>query len=178
MKLYFLIICIVFTNALFSQQLLLKDIVTEDPIEGVAVYLKGTSKGVSSDKNGFVDLSVFKKTDTLFIQHLAYQTGILVKIDAVGIYYLRSINHQLEMLTISTPKDEILNRKYEVRKWAVKNHSIEAVALRLWDKVFKDIFPDPPQTEDLDIIGPIGEFWRTWHYKIESKTKPETGPQT
>tara|TARA_Y100000593_G_C4321206_1_gene343899 strand:- start:4539 stop:5696 length:1158 start_codon:yes stop_codon:yes gene_type:complete len=50
---------------------------------------------------------------------------------------------------LSQSKDEILNRKYEVRKWAVKNHSIEAAALRLWDKVFKDIFPDKWTKETL-----------------------------
>jgi len=43
---------------------------------------------------------------------------------------------------LKLPREEILKRKKEAREWVVTNHSIEATALRLWDRVFKGFFSD------------------------------------
>jgi len=46
------------------------------------------------------------------------------------------------IMLIESSREKLLKRKHAARHWVVGKHSIEATALRLWEKVFRDIFPD------------------------------------
>ena len=42
---------------------------------------------------------------------------------------------------LALPREAIMQRKIQARSWVVRNHSLEATAIRLWEKVFDDLFP-------------------------------------
>ena len=50
---------------------------------------------------------------------------------------------------IESSREGIQERKRLARRWVVEKHSIEATALRLWSKVFSDMFPDKWDDESL-----------------------------
>ena len=56
-----------------AQEIVVLDALTQLPIEGVSVTTRSQKSGVISNKDGMLNLSVFNPTDTLIIQHLAYQ---------------------------------------------------------------------------------------------------------
>lgn len=57
----------------------------------------------------------------------------------------------------------------------VGEDNLDSTGVQIWNKngviksiKIKDLCPNPPQTEKLDVIGPIGEAWRTWYYEVRS----------
>jgi len=50
---------------------------------------------------------------------------------------------------LTMPREKILQRKKEARRWVVEKHSIDATALRLWEKIFKHLFPNKWTEEGL-----------------------------
>ena len=58
----------------FTQQALIRDKKTKNPIQGVAVFNSSQSKSAVSNKKGEVDLRVFDKTEELFTKHVSYST--------------------------------------------------------------------------------------------------------
>ena len=56
-----------------AQEIVVLDALTQLPVESVSVTTRGQKAGVISNKDGMLNLSVFNPTDTLIIQHLAYQ---------------------------------------------------------------------------------------------------------
>jgi len=58
----------------------------------------------------------------------------------------------------------------------VSSENISDNGAEFWNKdgMFKiikivELCPNPPQTEKLKIIGPIGDFWLTWYYEVINK---------
>ena len=56
-----------------AQEILILDVFTKLPVEGVSIASRTQKSGVISNNKGVVDLSIFNSKDTLIIQHLAYQ---------------------------------------------------------------------------------------------------------
>lgn len=50
---------------------------------------------------------------------------------------------------ITSSREDIMSKKIEARSWVVRNHSLEATALRLWERVFKNFFPEKWTEESL-----------------------------
>lgn len=48
---------------------------SEFPIEGVTVFNKTQKKSSITDKDGYFDLSIFSKSDTLYFKHLSFNTA-------------------------------------------------------------------------------------------------------
>jgi glycosyltransferase involved in cell wall biosynthesis len=60
---------------------------------------------------------------------------------------LNIINNEEELESklkrlLSVGQEELMQKKIETREWAVRNHSMTACARRLWNKVYKDFFPE------------------------------------
>jgi len=61
----------------FSQEILLLDSLLKTPIENVNLICKEV--GVSTDKKGLINISIFKETDTIKISHLSYHPKQIIK---------------------------------------------------------------------------------------------------
>ena len=77
----YIIILILISLKISAQEITLKDIVTNQTLEGVSIITKTNNKGVTSNNNGTITLDSFKSIDTLLIQHLAYQNISVIKKD-------------------------------------------------------------------------------------------------
>lgn len=55
--------------------------------------------------------------------------------------------------------EQILDKKKIARRWVIKNHSIEATALRLWEKVFKELFPSSEMQDAAALKKHAKETW-------------------
>jgi len=65
-----------------------------------------------------------------------------------------SLTKKIIQLT-SLNKDQLIEEKKKSREWAVKNHSLEATALRLWDKVYCNFFTGQKRNEILQTIDTL-----------------------
>ncbi|MDD5509048.1 MAG: hypothetical protein PHD25_12120, partial [Bacteroidales bacterium] len=62
------------TSIVFSQELVVKDKVTHQPLEMVAVYRHNPTVAVVTNFKGRVDISAFQGADSVFIQLLGYES--------------------------------------------------------------------------------------------------------
>lgn len=89
-----------------AQTITVLDDESKFPIANVAVFNEDKTKRVVSDKNGKVDLSIFKYNEILSFTHVTYvEFEVLkrqIKTDEV---YLRSTSHHLEEVFLSTSKN-------------------------------------------------------------------------
>jgi len=61
----------------FSQEILILDSLLKTPIQNVNLICK--KMGVSTGENGIIDISIFKKNDTIKISHLSYNPKQIIK---------------------------------------------------------------------------------------------------
>jgi hemoglobin/transferrin/lactoferrin receptor protein len=60
-------------NSLIAQEILVKNIRTDEPLENVAIFNQHMDKSTITDENGVASIGNFNKTDTLFFQHPSYE---------------------------------------------------------------------------------------------------------
>ena len=87
MRKFLLIFLLIFTNNLFSQVILIKDSLLNSSIENA--NLTFNTKGVTSDKNGRVDISFFNSDDIIEISHVSYYLKKIKKKNTDSIIYLQ-----------------------------------------------------------------------------------------
>jgi len=78
---YISLILILISFKISAQKIIIKNILTQQPIEGVSISSNSRNTGEVSNKKGTSVLDLFKSSDTLLIQHLAYQNLSIVKKD-------------------------------------------------------------------------------------------------
>ena len=78
---YITIILTLISFKISAQEITIKDILTQHNIEGVSISTNTNSTGVISNNKGISKLDLFKRNDTLLIQHLAYQNLSITKKD-------------------------------------------------------------------------------------------------
>lgn len=85
MKIYIVLVSILFPIFLFSQEQVTGNVIEENtnsiPIMGANVYWKGTSTGVVTDENGYFEIPYSKDNNALIISYVGFTTQQLV-IDA------------------------------------------------------------------------------------------------
>lgn len=107
-----LLILLFSTFSAFSQYIEGKifDVKTNEPIEGVHVYLKKTGKGNLTDRNGEYFLKIgpkVKTNDTIFISHVSYKTVALPYVkgkNEYSVYLFPEINKLDEVNIINQRK--------------------------------------------------------------------------
>ena len=67
----------IYTKLIFGQKIIIRDSVSKSPIENVSLSFK--QLGVTSDKNGVVDITMFENDDTIDISHISYKTKSILK---------------------------------------------------------------------------------------------------
>ena len=77
MKKIFLVFILIYTKLIFGQKIIIRDSVSKSPIENVSLSFK--QLGVTSDKNGVVDITMFENDDTIDISHISYNTKSILK---------------------------------------------------------------------------------------------------
>ena len=102
---YISIILFLISFKMSAQKITIKDILTQQSIEGVSVSSNTNNKGVISDKKGTSELDLFESIDTLLIQHVAYKNLYITKKDIQNnIIFLVLKTHTLDNVEISDSK--------------------------------------------------------------------------
>ena len=78
---YIPIILTLISFKISAQEITIKDILSQKPVEGVSISSNTNNTGVISNNKGISKLDSFKRNDTLLIQHLAYQNLSITKKD-------------------------------------------------------------------------------------------------
>ena len=102
---YISIILFLISFKMSAQKITIKDILTQQSIEGVSVSSNTNNKGVISDKKGASELDLFESIDTLLIQHVSYKNLYITKKDIQNnIIFLVLKTHTLDNVEISDSK--------------------------------------------------------------------------
>ena len=97
-----------FSQALFTQVIVIKDASTNESIVNVSVYNKSQKKHVISDITGKVDISGFAENEIIFFKHLSYKKySILKKNIKNKLVKLHSQKNTLEEVFISASKKAV-----------------------------------------------------------------------
>ncbi|MEP1487928.1 MAG: TonB-dependent receptor [Algibacter sp.] len=109
MKVIFILFFILFTSvSLHAQQVKIVNILTDEPIHGVAIYNFDKSINVVTDENGEANLDPFSNVETIYFQHLSHLLKAIKKteINASNIIYLDANTQGLDEIVISASKFE------------------------------------------------------------------------
>ena len=102
----YIIIALILTSfKINAQKITIKDILTQQPIEGVSISSANNNTGLISNAKGNGGLDSFKNIDTLLIQHVAYQNLSITKKDIQNnTVFLILKTHTLENVEINDSK--------------------------------------------------------------------------
>lgn len=100
------LVFILLASSSFSQQIKVINQSTKAGIEGVFVYNINQSVNAISDSTGTVDISSFKKRDTLIFTHAGYATFIIPKLNVGNAIYLEKSQIELPTFKISATKNK------------------------------------------------------------------------
>ena len=103
-----LLIIIVFPTITFSQQVFVKDIQTDEPLQDVLIYNFNKTNSIITDINGIVDLEFFYENELLFFQLFGYKIKEISKelIENGSTIYLESETQNLEEVILSVARSE------------------------------------------------------------------------
>ena len=96
------------SNFSFSQQISVKDDLSNEDLPDVVVYNEDKSESIITDFNGFVDLSIFSDNEKIYFQLLGYSTLELLKSTILNgsIVYLQAESQNLEEVILSVARSE------------------------------------------------------------------------
>ena len=106
-KVIVLIIIIIFSKALLSQDLIIADKLTGKAIKGVHITSK--QNGSTTNKNGLIKLNIFSNDDLLNINHIGYIKEISKKSSLKDTLYLTIKSYLLEGVNFSIEKEPLIN---------------------------------------------------------------------
>ena len=132
------------SNPILSQKVYVVD-KNKEPIYNVSFYKKDLSKGIFSNFNGEVDLSIFENKDSIVIQHPTFDSIIKIKSEIV-----KQKNIILFEKIISI--DEIV---FSVNKWSENLSDVSNKILHISEKKIKEL---SPQTS-ADLLEKTGEVF-------------------
>jgi len=132
------------SNPILSQTVYVVD-KNKEPIYNVSFYKKDLSKGIFSNFNGEVDLSIFENRDSIVIQHPTFDSTIKIKSEIV-----KQKNIILFDKIISI--DEIV---FSVNKWSESLSDVSNKILNISEKKIKEL---SPQTS-ADLLEKTGEVF-------------------
>jgi len=116
-----------------------------EPIYNVSFYKKDLSKGIFSNFNGEVDLSIFENRDSIVIQHPTFDSTIKIKSEIVK---QKNIILFEKIINI----DEIV---FSVNKWSENLSDVSNKILSISEKKIKEL---SPQTS-ADLLEKTGEVF-------------------
>ena len=116
-----------------------------EPIYNVSFYKKDLSKGIFSNFNGEVDLSIFENRDSIVIQHPTFDSTIKIKSEIVK---QKNIILFEKIINI----DEIV---FSVNKWSENSSDVSNKILSISEKKIKEL---SPQTS-ADLLEKTGEVF-------------------
>ena len=132
------------SNPILSQTVYVVD-KNKEPIYNVSFYKKDLSKGIFSNFNGEVDLSIFENRDSIVIQHPTFDSTIKIKSEIVK---QKNIILFEKIINI----DEIV---FSVNKWSENLSDVSNKILNISEKKIKEL---SPQTS-ADLLEKTGEVF-------------------
>ena len=132
------------SNPILSQKVYVVDN-NKEPIYNVSFYKKDLSKGIFSNFNGEVDLSIFENRDSIVIQHPTFDSTIKIKSEIV-----KQKNIILFEKIISI--NEIV---FSVNKWSENLTDVSNKILNISENKIKEL---SPQTS-ADLLEKTGEIF-------------------
>lgn len=124
------------TAGVYSQNLVVRDMITSRPIENVAIYNSEHTRTALTNVFGIADASAFKQSDTLIFQHASYQDYItFYEILAEHDFnvYLQKKSIALDEIVISATRferkrDEIPNKVVSINPEKIKLENPQTAA--------------------------------------------------
>lgn len=98
-----------FPTLLLAQEIMIYDIVTNEPVSGVAIYNFTKTKSAISDIEGKADITKFDRNEVLIFQHLSLIETKIIKSRIIRnglVVYMSSKAQNLEQVVISASKFE------------------------------------------------------------------------
>jgi len=132
------------SNPMLAQKIYVVDN-NNEPIYNVSFYKKDLSKGIFSNFNGEVDLSIFENRDSIVIQHPTFNSTIKIKSEIVK---QKNIILFEKIINI----DEIV---FSVNKWSENLSDVSNKILSISEKKIKEL---SPQTS-ADLLEKTGEVF-------------------
>ena len=102
MRIILLFLIISLVKPVFSQEITVLDKILNIPIENVNFISENIGK--STNKNGVVNISLFKKSDAVSISHLSYHTIKILAEDIPAVVYLSPKTKLLPTVNLSSEK--------------------------------------------------------------------------
>lgn len=121
------IISFIFSTALFSQEIQVKDIINDRNISNVNVYNKDQSKGGITNARGRIDISMFGENEEITFQHISYLpvtiTKKLILENKNKIHLVRS-SSELSKIIISVSKWQQDKKEVPKKIVSISNNDI------------------------------------------------------
>ena len=114
MKGLFLTLLVIFSGKLLSQNLIVKDLLSQKPIENATLSYQ--DKGVVTNKTGMVNIDTFNNDDIIKISHLSYHSKQIVKKNIFNIIYLNPKTTLLPSVSLTAKTKIPLSKKYPLFK--------------------------------------------------------------
>lgn len=113
-----------FTTNLFSQEVSVIDLSSNEKIIGVAVYNTSKTKSVISDFNGKISLAGFNDNERITFQHIAFVSRSFHKKNIPSIVYLKAKEFSLDQVVISASKFEQSKKEVPQKIISLKSEDI------------------------------------------------------
>jgi hemoglobin/transferrin/lactoferrin receptor protein len=96
-----------FINLSYAQEIIFKDINTNESIINVAIYNSDKSKSTVSDMDGKANIDSFNPEDIIYFSHLSYQGFSVLKSEIKSTIYLENESDELSEVTLSISKSKV-----------------------------------------------------------------------
>lgn len=120
-----LLCCINFS---YAQEIILKDLSTNEIITNVAVFNADHSKSTISDIEGKAKISDFKATETIHFSHISYKNFSLIKSKIRSVIFLENHSDELSEITLSVSKSKVKKSRVAEKIEVLTRKNIQQLA--------------------------------------------------
>ena len=123
MKKIFLMLFAIYCNTALTQSVIIKDSLLNIPIKNATLTFEKI--GVTTNKNGLADISVFNNNEIITISHVAYNSKKIIKARITPVIYLKQKKNILAEITLIEKTKLPLSKKYPL--FSIKRTGIKAL---------------------------------------------------
>ena len=113
----------IYCNTALTQSVIIKDSLLNIPIKNATLTFEKI--GVTTNKNGLADISVFNNNEIITISHVAYNSKKIIKARITPVIYLKQKKNILAEITLIEKTKLPLSKKYPL--FSIKRTGIKAL---------------------------------------------------
>lgn len=127
-NIFFTISIFLFINLSYAQEIIFKDIDTNEPIINVAIYNNDKSKSSISNLDGKANIDSFNAKETIYFSHLSYKGFSILKSEIKSIIYLENESDELSEVTLSISKSKVKKSRVAEKIEVLTRRKIQQLA--------------------------------------------------